>query len=114
MEKGKSSEMPTPRVMNYMQFYNVSDMFINDLKKVLGDLPYVEAQKFFDKIDKSEKVMSAAAVNEFVRELASLPYRIVAKFMAIINNTENFVKYFVPCTDEQIKKILEKENNEGN
>lgn len=113
MEKGKSSEMPLPRVMNYMQFYEVSDMFINDLHKVLGDLPYVDAQKFFDKIEKNKRIMSAAAVNEFCRDLAALPYKIVAKLMLVINNTENFVKYFVPCNDEQIKQIIENENKKS-
>ena len=93
----KSSDMPAPQVMNYSQMYKLSDLLINDLKKVLADVAYVDAQKFFDKIDNTEnRVMPIAQVNELIRDLSYLPYKVVAPFMAVINNKENFLRYFVP------------------
>lgn len=99
----KSSEMPEPQVMNYGQHYKLSDLFINDLKKVLGDVAYVDAQKFFDKINQvDDRIMTIAQINELIRDLSYMPYRVVAQLMGVINNKENFLKYFVPV--EQQKK----------
>lgn len=93
----KSSEMPEPQVMNYYQYYKLSDLFINDLKKVLADVAYVDAKKFFDKIDKAEnRIMATAQINELIRDLSYLPYKVVAQLMTVINAHENFIKYFVP------------------
>ena len=93
----KSSEMPEPQVINYGQHYKLSDLFINDLKKVLADVAYVDAQKFFDKIDNTEnRIMPIAQVNELIRDLSYLPYKVVAPFMTVINNKDNFLRYFVP------------------
>ena len=65
--------------------------------KVLSDIAYVDAQKFFDKIDNTEnRVMSIAQVNELIRDLSYLPYKVVAPFMNVINNKENCLRYFVP------------------
>ncbi len=89
--------MPEPQVMNYGQHYKLSDLFVNDLKKVLSDIAYVDAQKFFDKIDNTEnRVMPIAQVNELIRDLSYLPYIVVAPFMNVINNKENFLRYFIP------------------
>ena len=99
----KSSEMPEPQVMNYGQHYKLSDLFVNDLKKVLSDVAYVDAQKFFDKIDQAEnRIMPISQINELIRDLSYLPYRVVAQLMGVINNKENFLKYFVPI-DQQKK-----------
>ena len=93
----KSSEMPEPQVLNYSQHYKLSDLFINDLKKVLADVAYVDAKKFFDKIDKAEnRIMAIAQINELIRDLSYLPYKVVAQLMTVINAHENFIKYFVP------------------
>ena len=93
----KSSEMPESQVMNYYQYYKLSDLFINDLKKVLADVAYVDAKKFFDKIDKAEnRIMAIAQINELIRDLSYLPYKVVAQLMTVINAHENFIKYFVP------------------
>lgn len=97
-EIAKSSEMPEPQVVNYGEKYKITDLFINDLKKVLADLPYVEAKKFFDKIEEHKHVMFIAQLNEFIRDLSYLPYKIVGKLMVVINNKENFIKYFSPVT----------------
>lgn len=103
----KSSEMPEPQVINYGQHYKLSDLFINDLKKVLADVAYVDAQKFFDKIDNTEnRIMPIAQVNELIRDLSYLPYKVVAQFMNVIKNKENFLRYFVPI--EPKKTIMKK------
>lgn len=92
----KSSEMPEPQVMNYAQHYEVTPLFINDLKKVLADVAYVDAQKFFKKIEDCGRIMPISAVNEMIRDLACLPFKYVSAFMAVMNNKDNFVKYFRP------------------
>ena len=89
--------MPEPQVINYGQHYKLSDLFINDLKKVLADVAYVDAQKIFDKIDNTKnRVMPIAQVNELIRDLSYLPYKVVAPLMTVINNKDNFLRYFVP------------------
>lgn len=98
----KSSEMPEPKTMNYSQRYMLSDLFISDLKKVLGDVAYVDARKFFDKIDECKREMAIAQLNEFINDLSCLPYKVVAQLMGVINNKNNFLKYFVPL--EPLKK----------
>lgn len=93
----KSSEMPDPKIMDYNGHYKLSDLFVNDLKKVLGDIAYVDAKKFFDKIDQHNRIMSNAQLTEFINEIQGLPYKVVAQLMGVINKKENFLKYFVPC-----------------
>ena len=97
----KSSEMPKPQVINYGQLYHISDLFVNDLKKVLADVAYVDAQKFFDIIDECEnRIIPIARLNELIAKLSTLPYRIVSQLMHVISNKENFVKYFVPLENK--------------
>ena len=88
--------MPEPQVINYGQHYKVTNLFVNDLKKVLADVAYVDAQKFFNKITENDYVLPISAVNEMIRDLGNLPYKYVSAFMGVINNPENFVKYFEP------------------
>lgn len=89
--------MPEPKVLDYSQFFQISDLFINDLKKVLADLAYVEANKIFSKINQfNNRIMGIAQVNELVRDISYLPYKNVAPLMTAINNNDNFLKYFIP------------------
>jgi len=97
-EIAKSPEMPELKTIQYNQTYKMSDMFINDLKRVLADLPYVEAQKFLQRVEDNKRIFSIAALNEFIRDLSYLPYKVVCKLMGVINNKENFLKYFNPIT----------------
>jgi hypothetical protein len=96
-EIAKSNEMPEPKIMDYNGHYKLSDMFVNDLKKVLADVAYVDAKKFFDKIDQHNRIMANAQLTEFINDLQGLPYKVVAQLMGVINKKENFLKYFVPC-----------------
>jgi hypothetical protein len=100
----KSSEMPEPKVMNYAQHYKVTPLFVNDLKKVLADVAYVDAQKFFERITSMNYIMPISAVQEMIRDLGCLPYKYVSSFMNIINNKDNFVKYFEPLPLPQQQK----------
>ena len=92
----KSSEMPEPQVMDYRQHYRVTSLFVNDLKRVLSEVAYVDAEPFFKKIEESNGIMCISAVNELIRDLGRLPYKYVNTIMKIINTSENFVKYFEP------------------
>ena len=96
MSYQKSSEMPDPQTMDYRQHYRVTSLFVNDLKKVLADVAYVDAQPFFKKIEECNGIMCISAVNELIRSLGCLPYKYVNTIMRVINNSENFVKYFEP------------------
>lgn len=104
----KSSEMPEPQVINYAEHYRLTDMFINDLRKVLADVPYVEAQKFFQKIDACQRIMPISQLNEFIRDISYLPYKVVAQIMGVIGNKDNFLKYFAPIVVEDKTKTDKK------
>ncbi len=106
-ELAKSTEMPEPDVMNYSQYYKLSDLFINDLRKVLADVPYVEAQKFFKKIDDCKRIMPISQLNEFIRDISYLPYKVVNGIMTVIQNKDNFIKYFHPMEVKTIDKKTE-------
>lgn len=92
----KSNEMPEPQVMNYDVFYKVTPMFINDLKIVMtnGGVAYVDAKKIFDKITENKMILPSALLNELVRDLGRLPYKVVANLMQILEDKEKFSKYF--------------------
>ena len=106
-ELAKSCEMPEPEVINYSQVYRMSDLFINDLRKVLADVPYVEAQKFFKKIDDCKRIMPISALNELIRDLSYQPYKVVNGIMTVIQNKDNFIKYFIPMEVKNVDKKKE-------
>jgi len=91
-----SNEMPIPETLDYGEMFQITPLFISDLKKVLADSPWIEAQRFFRKIDEYGGVMPNAILNEFIRDIANMPYKVVAVLMSVINNPEYFVKYFTP------------------
>lgn len=103
--KLKSNEMPEPQVINYMKYYKITPLFINDLKKVLCELAFVDAKKYIDRAIENDSIMSIAILNEYIRDLANLPYKIVSTLMTIINDSEKFVKYFQPIEIQDIMKI---------
>ena len=68
-----------------------------DIEDNIGKEMNRDARAIFDKIDNTEnRVMPIAQVNELIRDLSYLPYKVVAPFMTVINNKENFLRYFVP------------------
>lgn len=98
---GKSSEMPRPEVIDYDVLYKITPLFVNDLKIVMGDVPYVDAVKLFNKIRKCKGIMTAASLNEFIREIGTYPFKYVSPIMNVINNKELFSKYFEQVVQEK-------------
>ena len=70
-EIAKSNEMPEPKIMDYNGHYKLSDMFVNDLKKVLQMLRML-MPKFFDKIDQHNRIMANAQLTEFINDLQGI------------------------------------------
>lgn len=93
-----TSDMPQVHIFNYSSAYKITPIFVNDLKIVVGDMPYVEVKKIFDTIDKCNGVFSGAALNEFLYELSMLPYKTIMPLMKVIENKDKFGKYFEPVT----------------
>ena len=92
----KSNEMPEPQTLDYNAFYRVTPLFINDLKLVMnnGNVAYVDAKKVFDKIKEFDGVFPSAILNEFIRDLGNFPYKVVSNIMRVIEQKDNFLKYF--------------------
>lgn len=90
----KSSDMPSPQTFNYGAVYKVTPLFINDLKKVMADVAYVDAIKLFDEIKERGGVFPAAVLNEFILKISSFPYKYVNQLMDLLNREETFFKYF--------------------
>ena len=102
----KSSDLKEVKTMNYDLFYRLTPVFINDLKKTLNDVAYVDAQKLLSKIETLHGIFPVAILNEFLADLRNLPYGIVSPLMAVINQKEYFVQYF---EEIDLKKLEEKE-----
>ena len=92
----KSSEMPEPQTLDYNTYYRVTPLFINDLKIVMnsGNVAYVDAKKLFDKIKEYNGLFPSAVLNEFIRDIGRFPYKVVSNLMEVIENKENFPRYF--------------------
>lgn len=88
--------MPEPQVLNYNAYYKVTQLFINDLKIVFnnGNVAYCDAKKMFDTIKEYNGIFPAAILNEFIRRLGNFPYKVVSMIMGVLENEENFGKYF--------------------
>ena len=54
-ELSHSNDMPEPQVIQYYQTYRVTELFINDLKKTLGDMAYADTKPLIDKIEECER-----------------------------------------------------------
>ena len=101
----KSNDMPEPQTLDYGAFYRITPLFINDLKIVMsnGNVAYVDAKKLFDKIKEHNGIFPNAVLNEFIREIGNFPYRVVYNLMQVIENKDNFQKYFEYIVPEENK-----------
>lgn len=90
----KSKDMPVAQTFNYAATYKATPLFVNDLKKVLGDVAYIDAIELFKELEDREYVFPAAALNEFIMKIESFPYRYVNPIMEVINREDCFLKYF--------------------
>lgn len=89
-----TSDMPEPEVLTYENMYKVSNVFKNDLKIILDELPYVDAKKFYDVLASNKDVLPAAILSQFIRNLGLLPYKYVAPMMKALEKKEAFDVYF--------------------
>ena len=89
-----TSEMPLPQTITYELKYQVTDLFKRDLETILADVAYIDAIKFFKMIEGHNSVFTAAVLNEFVRSIAMLPYKVVSPLMKVFEDKEKFAKYF--------------------
>ena len=90
-----TSDMQSPETLEYSNVYKVTDIFRNDLKKTIEELPYVEAKKYFDMLDSNNNLLPAALLNEFLRSLSMLPYKYILPLMKAIEKKEAFDAYFI-------------------
>jgi hypothetical protein len=95
-ELSNSNDMPEPQVVQYYQIYRITDMFVRDLKTILGDMAYADTKQFIDRIEECGRIMPIAKLDEFIKDLSGLPYKIVSKLMCVIEKKDNFLKYFEP------------------
>lgn len=93
------NSMPEPQTVNYMTFYVVNESFINDYLRCTSQMAYVDVMKVMNIINKHDKVISVAQLNEIVRLIGSFPYKYVSKLMDAINDKTYFESYFVKQPD---------------
>jgi hypothetical protein len=91
-----TSDMPVPPVVDYNVMYKIQPVFRKDLITVIGNLAYCEVKKIKDILDSNNDILSTAQLNDFITTLSNLPYRVINPLMKVIENTENFNKYFSP------------------
>lgn len=89
-----TSDMPLPQTITYEISYQVTDLFKRDLETILADVAYVDAMKYVKMIESHNSVFTAAVLNEFIRSLTLLPYKVVSPLMKILDDKEKFAKYF--------------------
>lgn len=96
-----TSDMPEPEVLTYENMYKISDVFKSDLKRILDEVAYVDAKKFYDILEVNNDVLPAALLSEFLRKLGSLPYKYVSPLMRAIEKKEAFDAYFILTKKEK-------------
>ena len=88
-----TSDMPSPKVMDYNSQYKLTPLFLSDLKIVLKNIPYVEFIKYFNYIEKYNGVFPSAILDG--TETAALciwdeiPYRSSFGYMSVIAYTKS-------------------------
>jgi len=108
-ELSNSNDMPEPQVVQYYQTYRITDMFVRDLKTILGDMAYADTKQFIDRIEECGRIMPVAKLDEFIKDLSGLPYKIVSKLMSVIEKKDNFLKYFEPIPiSKQEENVVDK------
>lgn len=96
-----TEDMPQPEVLAYETTFQVSNVFVNDLKIILKDVAYADAKQYFDFLSHYNYVLPIAILNEFLKRLSDLPYKYVSKLFDIIQNKDLFPKYFIDITPKQ-------------
>lgn len=89
-----TSDMPSPKVMDYNSQYKLTPLFLSDLKIVLKNIPYIEFIKYFNYIEKYNGVFPSAILDEFIHMLEELPYSVIYPLFNALAKEDNFNKYF--------------------
>ena len=87
-----TSDMPAPQIMNYHAVHKINQVFINDFRRTFQEISYVDYKKLEQYI--SRETIPAGVLNEFIRTIATYPYKYVVGLMRAIENKEVFSKYF--------------------
>lgn len=92
--ENNNEKMPEPQVNNYRQFYRVTDLFIKDYKTSVASIAYVDAIKVMDIINRHDRIINTASLNEIVRIIGTFPYKYVNSIMQNFLNSEMLKLYF--------------------
>lgn len=93
-----TSEMPQSETLNYDVTFHATKVFLNDLKIILKDVAYADAQPYFDFLEHYNYTLPIAVLNEYLKQLSNLPYKYVNQLFQIIQNKDLFPKYFEEVT----------------
>lgn len=107
-----TSDMPPVETLNYDITYQVSNIFLNDLKLTIKDIAYADAKRYFDFLAYYNYVLPIAVLNEFLKMLANLPFKYVAPLFQVIQNKDLFAKYFIDITPKPETKAEQVNLNE--
>lgn len=88
--------MAAPQILDYGVKYKITPTFRNDLKMLIKELAYVDAKNLLNVLDDNQNVLSASILNQFIRRLSLLPYKVIHPIMDIIDSgdKEKISKYF--------------------
>jgi hypothetical protein len=106
-----TSDMQPVEVLDYNKTFQVTDLFLNDLKLTLKDVAYADAIRYFDYLANYKYILPIAILNEFLKMLSNLPMKYVAPLFAVIQNKELFPKYFVDITPNKKQQQVENPEN---
>ena len=102
-----TSDMQPVEVLDYNKTFQVTDLFLNDLKLTLKDVAYADAIRYFNYLANYKYILPIAILNEFLKMLSNLPMKYVAPLFAVIQNKELFPKYFVDITPNKNQQQVE-------
>ena len=96
-----TSDMPPVQTLDYNKTFQITNLFLNDLKITLRDVAYADAKRYFDYLAHYNYILPISILNEFLKLLSDLPMKYVAQLFAVIQNKDLFPKYFVDITPVQ-------------
>lgn len=106
-----TSDMQPVEVLDYNKTFQVTDLFLNDLRLTLKDVAYADAIRYFNYLANYKYILPIAILNEFLKMLSNLPMKYVAPLFAVIQNKELFPKYFVDITPNKQQQVQQQVNN---
>lgn len=95
METNVQEPMPEPEIKNYEPSFKMSDKFIDDVNKILGEFPYAQTQAIMKAIDGNREKVGVQLLNQIIQAITQFPYRAVKPIMEIIES-QNQSEYWTP------------------